>query len=134
MTDTNSTPTSEAQHTPEPWSVVVADDGETYICGGEPVEGNLPRPIAVMMRDDDEAHANAHLIKAAPDMLDVLESVLPEQADHAPTGIEGWLQCSHLEDGHEDGDCPQDLDDDSIVGIVLADVLAAIAKAKGEQQ
>lgn len=63
---------TEGMHTPGPWQVVAADDGETYVCGGEPEAGNLPRPIAVMMRDDDEAHADANIIAAAPDMLAAL--------------------------------------------------------------
>lgn len=62
-----------AQHTPGPWSVVCASDGETYICGGEP-DGSLLNPIAVMMRGDDEAYADANIMAAAPDLLAALEA------------------------------------------------------------
>ena len=68
---------STAQHTPGSWQVVVSDDGETYICDGEPQPGNLfPRPIFVLMRDDDEAHADAALGAAAPELLGVCRAML----------------------------------------------------------
>ena len=73
-------------HTPKPW---VIDDRETplLILSGAATELLIPRIIAKVFsrcrvegEDDvaviDEARANAHLIKAAPDLLEALQCAL----------------------------------------------------------
>ena len=68
------------QHTPGPWRVdpdhcrdVQTADGAIEIClaeGGEPYGKNL-----FSVPSMEEAHANARLIAAAPDMLDELKNL-----------------------------------------------------------
>jgi hypothetical protein len=58
------------QHTPGPWFAVVTDT----TCGGEPAIWEIAdRNGGVVAEDISYNPANAHLIAAAPEMLDALE-------------------------------------------------------------
>ena len=66
-----------AEHTPGPWQVIypgIYDVENAY-------------PIAVLsrkLRDGPEIDANARLIAAAPDLLEVLEDLVYQLAGHEP--------------------------------------------------
>lgn len=71
-------------HTPGPWTVTPANDGATYITGGEPRDDGSFQGLACMLddlRDDDdseESAANARLMAAAPDLLAACEAALKQ--------------------------------------------------------
>lgn len=76
--------TEEANHTPGPWCIIIDDDGNQL--SGRPMVAAAPeldcaivhwdgfvQPYWRSARGDKEIHANARLIAAAPDLLEVLE-------------------------------------------------------------
>jgi hypothetical protein len=94
---------TETKHTPGPWEIFSPDAGPDYHPGIEALEGSFS--IVVYGDEDDvtgvqgrtrpEALANAHLIAAAPDLLEALEGALPSlerlateemRGNRAPTG------------------------------------------------
>ena len=90
---------TETKHTPGPW--YHEGTPQPVIASESDPKG---RDIAlVRLWDGDEAEANAHLIAAAPEMLEALEAVV--------------ANCGHLNWEQEKA---------------LIDARAAIAKAKGE--
>jgi hypothetical protein len=73
-----------AQHTPGPWSIITSDTCDLY--AGIESDNFSIVVIGYPEEDDDggvrgrtleEATANAHLIAAAPDLLEALEAVMP---------------------------------------------------------
>ena len=104
---------SNANHTPGPWAVLKGYDGSIEVASSKPVRINLTTAGTVIVsrvcaHDDAEhfsAMANAHLIAAAPELLEALIDV-SNQARHS------------------DYDWPVDL---------ARAVSAASAKATGEQ-
>ena len=68
------------QHTPGPWKVYLADNGKIIGIGvdrpGDEDHGaGVTDPRFGLWGDEDEKNANAHLIAAAPDLLDALENL-----------------------------------------------------------
>ena len=71
------------KHTPGPWSIFTDEkhkhnagieaDGFSIICIGYPDETPAMDDSGVCGRTTDETTANAHLISAAPDLLEALE-------------------------------------------------------------
>lgn len=64
-----------SKHTPGPWGYLRSSAAGRYIVSAE----NMPLDICVLSNRDksqDEINANAELIAAAPDLLDVAEMVL----------------------------------------------------------
>jgi len=111
---------SEAKHTPGPWRIVIDDDGNPL--SGRPMVAAAPeldcgivhwdgfvQPYWRSARGDKEIHANARLIAAAPDLLEALEWALDAWDTHMKTGY-------------------------PMQGDWESDAIAAIAKAKGDQQ
>ena len=105
---------SETQHTPGPWAVVAGSIMVEY--GGgffdlAYVDGTFPNGYLTIA----ERNANANLMAAAPDLLDVLERInagepVCSHASHWRGLVDGW-------DVHTD---------------LCQAMTAAIAKAKGE--
>ena len=70
---------STTKHTPGPWSITKA-----YKCNHSPdyfgaifgPKGKFPRPGEAYGRTREEAQANAHLIAAAPELLESAENLL----------------------------------------------------------
>jgi hypothetical protein len=97
---------TNTQHTPGPWRI--GDAGFTVF--GPPKPGALPETIAPVKN-----RANARLIAAAPELLEVLEDVLP------------WLQKAEAEGVFANCAAPQG-------GLrAINRARAAIAKATGAQ-
>lgn len=95
-----------SKHTRGPWLVEMPD--RDHWCSGASIIGDLPNDYIVAdvrnhLSVKDQAEANAHLIAAAPEMLDALK------------GAEDALRV----DGYDKNN------------LVRAAVLAAIAKAEG---
>jgi hypothetical protein len=93
---------SEAKHTPGPWSVGHPDDN------GQPVVTSAYFEIATCWHHcvasvEKQAHANARLMAAAPDMLSVVKAFVAQY----PVGLNPFLDEAYRE------------------------ALAAIAKAQG---
>lgn len=77
----------ENKHTPGPWRVVIDDDGN-HLSGRPMVAASVELDCAIVhwdgfvqtywrsARGDNEIHANANLIAAAPELLDALELAL----------------------------------------------------------
>lgn len=65
---------TEVKHTPAPW-LYVHEGSETRF-----IDGQTSRTVVDLspMTDDAETEANAHLIAAAPDLLEALEDSLVE--------------------------------------------------------
>ena len=93
-----------SNHTPGPWKATFAISGSVYIFGGD---RNFVRVFNEWL-DEANQEANACLIAAAPDLLEVLEELLS--------------MCQRQEDFHDDGD-----------GCMFERASAAIAKARGEK-
>ena len=103
------TSTDKASHTPGPWEVagsviVLPNFPHDDICE---VFNELDHTVTIPM---DQARANAHLIAAAPEMLEALEECV--------LGFERCMKAGH---------CGQEF-----IDIKLAPAKAAIRKAKGE--
>jgi hypothetical protein len=104
-----------SMHTPEPWTLIYANDGRTYICGGEPFPNGALVWLAQVnvdispggQGDDYEGDANAVLMTAAPELLRACEDVL--EALELRGLLTGWDHNPSLVD----------------------DLRAAITKAKG---
>ena len=64
-----------SNHTPGPWKANFAISGEVYIFGGD---RNFAR-VFDEWRDEANQEANACLIAAAPDLLEVLEKAVNRQ-------------------------------------------------------
>lgn len=93
-----------SNHTPGPWKANFAISGSVYIFGGD-------RNFVCVFnewRDEANQEANARLIAAAPDLLEVLEKLL--------------FMCQRQENFNDDGD-----------GCMFERASAAIAKARGEK-
>jgi len=105
-----------SKHTPGPWSIFtdkkhkhnagIEADGFSIICIGYPDETPAMDDSGVHGRTTDETTANAHLISAAPDLLEALEAIMDSDLFEWNGSAAFWLQDK---------------------------VKAAIAKAKGEQ-
>jgi hypothetical protein len=64
-----------SKHTPGPWPIKVTGDRKRIRVGVGLVDGPRGYDVAEVYSDDcdgEEAEANAHLIAAAPDLLDAL--------------------------------------------------------------
>ena len=104
------------KHTPGPWSIFTDEkhkhnagieaDGFSIICIGYPDETPAMDDSGVCGRTTDETTANAHLISAAPELLEALEAIMGSDLFEWNGSAAFWLQDK---------------------------VKAAIAKAKGEQ-
>ena len=114
--------TKETRHTPGPWEYDPNSDNveaentlfDTEIAGTiVTADGGHRFHVARIWSDvfggTDEAQANAHLIAAAPELLEALVS------------IRAWVTDGGFEDTHEG------------VAEICGQARAAIAKAKGEQ-
>lgn len=99
-------------HTPVPWRLVPSDDAPW-----PDIEVAPNRRIRVEGRTRDEAEANAHLVVAAPDLLEALEQCL-SVLTHPVVG-------TYL---HDDPDWYHALD------LAANAARAALAKARGESQ
>lgn len=97
---------SNAQHTPGPWSLGPSTKTLIRIMSDSPI---LPR-VADAVNGTSESEANARLIAAAPELLKILERI---------ESIEGEIRINLNPGVHDDHD------------ELIADVRAAIAKAKG---
>lgn len=88
-----------AKHTPGPWTIGDENNQHVEICIGDAV-ANLDRQDRYglhMVFSREEMLANAHLIAAAPDLLEALDAALeaecrlmdyrPEWEDHARAAI-----------------------------------------------
>lgn len=64
-----------AEHTPGPWHAPILNDGSTtgYVWAEEPHGGIVATVMPLGPNDPSDYVANARLIAAAPDMLEVLE-------------------------------------------------------------
>jgi hypothetical protein len=62
---------SMKKHTPGPWKVDKVDNAHCYI-----IAKNGTLLAKVWLEDNDFNNANAHLVAAAPDMLEALEAAL----------------------------------------------------------
>lgn len=91
------------KHTEGPWFAIHHPDGAWTVQDQEHGAGNC-----IAMRYGDSSFANAHLIAAAPDLLEVLEAIE-----------------NHLQDGAKSYSAGQFLRDRARV---------AIAKARGETE
>lgn len=75
-----------AKHTPGPWTLKPAEDGEFREPGNGDaavVGSNLVSP-GIVWQNDEEGRANARLIAAAPELLEALEAVQAELDSGAP--------------------------------------------------
>jgi thioester reductase-like protein len=93
-------------HTPGPWYVtdiaIIGNDGGTWVAEHPAVKWKTLKSItksgdAIVAESIKQANANAHLIAAAPKLLQVLKDLLPEFVDlyerFDPTGeIAVWDQ------------------------------------------
>ena len=85
---------SELKHTPGPWSVV-ANGGHSYTIRGSRNEAICDTSIWLHSDPHSESRANAHLIAAAPDLLEALEDLLticdgdPDEPDEI-----GWARAA----------------------------------------
>lgn len=93
---------TKAKHTAGPWYVTTDTHGDICVNNHEKFPSEFP--IARIAKHMEETQANAHLIAAAPEMLEALEGLLE--------GIEAQ--------------------DPSQIRFNLPHAKAAIAKAKGE--
>ena len=101
---------SEALYTLGPW--VTHPDGISGDCGMPDykiIGPSTGKQVCHVYVDDEQDLANAHLIAAAPDLLEALVS------------IRAWVTDGGFEDTHEG------------VAEICGQARAAIAKAKGEQ-
>ena len=99
---------TDTKHTPGPW---FERDGDDYVYGAN------NRAVALPLADlgnFKELYANAHLISAAPDLLDALEICVNFGRAYADATDDKWLRQAVLND--------------------VAKAEAAIAKAKGAAQ
>lgn len=85
-------------HTPGPWRVLPEEADRPYIrirgtvLGGRYKVANVPTPVydGVAEREVEETRANAHLIAAAPELLDALMAALGSE------GADGrWREQAH---------------------------------------
>jgi hypothetical protein len=98
-----------AKHTPGPWVVRGADTYRWQIEHGDVKAATVVARVTTPRKGGtDASDANAHLIAAAPDMLDVLESIL----------CDSYI-CDAIRESGNRG--------------VIDDVRAAIKKARGEK-
>ena len=67
----------EKRYTPGPWEEVDYDDFEEAPVVGVRIRDVLGgyRAVAVIHDQDDQTEANAHLIAAAPELLEMLEKI-----------------------------------------------------------
>lgn len=63
---------NEAKHTPGPWRVHHDEDDEE--CWVELDDNEPGHAIVAVVEEQDESVANAHLIAAAPDLLEALKA------------------------------------------------------------
>lgn len=75
---------THVKHTPGPW--FVSDEEQTIVYvkmpnGYEPGICDTAAPSITCLRQDSELIANAHLIAAAPELLDALNACLPFMHD-----------------------------------------------------
>lgn len=100
-------------HTPGPWHIRNGADFEVYEGGDDPhtvASGELV--VAHISRQAGKSNANAHLIAAAPDMLDMLYTVLP------------YIKTLEQDKGYKPG----------AVNTISRQIQAAIAKAEGRHE
>ena len=78
-------------HTPGPWRLDHSDDVELRNHVGISSESHSLLAQIVWKMDDDErspsCEANAHLIAAAPDLLEALQSIVKSLADQDDEGM-----------------------------------------------
>ena len=70
-----------SKHTPGPWFIGKSDDLDQIHCIDAKTKSGLLEVCKVWgvkrdTREDDQSKANAHLISAAPDLLEALENLL----------------------------------------------------------
>ena len=127
---------SEMKHTPGPWDVaplravyeVTGAAGERLKAVGLPTEIEMASVGAYRVGQiaaipmDESSMANAHLIAAAPDLLEALEVALLKMESDEETIDGEWGACRDISTMEAQDDLP---------GEILK-ARAAIAKAKGE--
>ena len=96
-------------HTPGPWYIPDWSHSQTSVCSGN--DGQLILPDSYQVRSREEQIANARLMVAAPELLEVLEEMLNEWGCMDECNNWGQPSWAHL---------PR-----------CAKVKAAIAKARG---
>lgn len=69
---------NESKHTPGPWYATPDPDRDTWWVSQQPEGGTFWIAEAVNGLMNDETEPNAHLIAAAPELLQVLERALKE--------------------------------------------------------
>ncbi len=110
---------TQAQHTPGPWFVGAQNDTRYIIDRRPNANGNdapnhdadtgvIAKVYDTGRNDDYVGEANAHLIAAAPELLNIAERL-----------DAFWTECGFKQDEHSP---------------IWADIKAAIAKAKGGAQ
>lgn len=99
---------SESKHTPGPWHANTPLD-ERYAHGSTIRDHDIGRIIAVVHDANGSTIANAHLVAAAPDLLQRLEHV---------------AEYLHFHKAEPDVNLPE-------IESILADIDNTIAKAKG---
>jgi len=103
------------KHTPGPWDLWVDKEG-AFTIRAEPEDGMVIAKRNVGTNDPAEGIANAHLIAAAPELLEALKSA----RQFIVNGTEyGYIRMP-------DKDCPDSAHD------TLPKIQAAIAKAEGQ--
>lgn len=105
---------AEAKHTPGPWEACDVGDYSDYDGRCRVILGDDLR-IVVVLGDHDESAANARLIAAAPDLLEALGELLPQNLGAPPDALQDHMTV------------PVDM----TIGEIRR-ALAAIAKAKGD--
>lgn len=89
---------SEMKHTPGPWRVVV-DDSASQVTGFPCIEADNYQVVGTEgMYDDIETDfANAHLIAAAPDLLEALKNLLADNLMETPSTIAAYAAIAKAE-------------------------------------
>lgn len=82
-----------SKHTPGPWTINDARDGQSVLFQIESsVQADKPEVIVAMLDDGNtsvsEQRANAHLIAAAPELLDAVKDLRDYLAEYEPDGGE----------------------------------------------
>jgi len=116
--------TTEAKHTPGPWTAVKGDHGESW--GGYwQIDAEFDAVACNQFchagaRDQAVSEANAHLIAAAPNLLSALERLDADWTKTFPDGPEGSLDYYGI----------GKMADETVS--IWRDIRAALAKARGQ--
>jgi hypothetical protein len=112
---------NESEHTPGPWTHTLNESGSMRGVWGKPKGTNITGMVCYMTNPvsaNQEGAANAHLIGAAPEMLEALENTCVELKQLLESGatVNDWQSPVH----------PWD-----VVREMIAEIKHITAKAKG---